>query len=200
MRSGFREADDHRRLHNSLCLGVIAEIDAATGRARVEIEPGLVTDFLPMPTGRSGRVRAWSPLSVGEQVLVAAPGGELGAGVIVNTYARDAFPHPSASADELRVETEDGYSEVYDFASGERTITLPEGGAWTVVVGSAQISISDEGIQLSAGGAVLTIAEGKLNLVGEVNLGGTGGKPVGRHDDVIAGGKVVATSTTVRAV
>ena len=31
-------------------------------------------------------------------------------------------------------------------------------------------------------------------------LGGTGGKPIGRHDDVIAGGKVVATSTTVRAV
>ena len=90
---------DHlRRLDNLLRLGTIAEVDYANATARVKAG-GITTDFLPWITCRAGDVKTWSPVSVGEQVLILAVSGEFNSGIILaGVYASNA---PNQSKDEL---------------------------------------------------------------------------------------------------
>jgi phage baseplate assembly protein gpV len=69
-------AEADRRLGNMLSVGVVTSIDNATGRVRVRIGD-LDTHPVQVMQLRSGAIRMhWMP-SVGEQVTVAAPSGDM---------------------------------------------------------------------------------------------------------------------------
>ena len=70
-----------RRLSAVFRTGKVAEVQLNPYRVRADIGPDedgapVVTDFLPVMVPRSGEVRAWSSLNVGERVAVLSPGGE----------------------------------------------------------------------------------------------------------------------------
>ena len=78
----FRVTELERKLRNVVRPGRIFEVDTERTRVRVaydvdaEGEP-IVTAWLPWLTARAGTVITWSAPSLGEQVLLLAPTGDL---------------------------------------------------------------------------------------------------------------------------
>ena len=77
----FENAELDRRLANIVQMGQVIAIDSATMRARIQIGD-LVTPMIPVAQLASGAIKLhWMP-SVGEQVVVHAPSGEMGAAFV----------------------------------------------------------------------------------------------------------------------
>lgn len=77
----FQTAELERRIANMVQLGRVIEIDPGAMRARVQIGD-LKTALIPVAQLASGAIKMhWMP-SVGEQVVVFAPSGEMGAAVV----------------------------------------------------------------------------------------------------------------------
>lgn len=77
----YSMAELDRRIANIAQVGRVIEIDSAKMRARVQIGD-LNTAMIPVSQAMSGAIRIhWMP-SVGEQVMVYAPSGEMAAAVI----------------------------------------------------------------------------------------------------------------------
>lgn len=110
-------AELNRRLENLIRIGTIAAIDHATHRVRVD-SGELLTDWLKWRTGRAGATRSWSPPTIGEQVMILSPSGELGNGIVLPSIFSDVFDSPSSSASEHVIEFPDGARLSYDHASG----------------------------------------------------------------------------------
>jgi phage baseplate assembly protein gpV len=94
----FAGAEADRRIGAMLNVGTVVSIDTATGRARVRLGD-LETADIPVMQMRSGAVRmTWMP-SVGEQVTVAAPSGDLARGFVLGSLPIDGNAvAPSADA------------------------------------------------------------------------------------------------------
>lgn len=89
----FAAAEADRRLENGVNLGVVTAINPGAGRARVQIGD-LASPELLVAQLRAGALSFWWMPTVGEQVLVACPSGDVAQGVIIcSVYAGNA---PSA--------------------------------------------------------------------------------------------------------
>lgn len=78
----FRVAELERKLANVVRPGRVFEVDTERTRVRVQYDVTLegepaVTGWLPWLTARAGVVLTWSAPSLGEQVLLLAPTGDL---------------------------------------------------------------------------------------------------------------------------
>jgi phage baseplate assembly protein V len=153
------------RLSNQLRLGTIAEVDLAQARCRVQTGE-LVTDFLPWFVVAAGNLITWSAPRAGEQVFVLSPEGDTVGGVVLRGLYSDAFPAPSASADEHLVRFPDGAVIRYDSAAHQLQAQLPGGG-------KAQITAS--------GGVTI---DGPVTINGDVTVNGK----VTSSTDVIGAG------------
>lgn len=113
-------ADVIRRLENMHRFGLIADVDHAL--ARVKVQSGaILTDWLPFAAMRAGTTKTWSPPTVGEQCLIISLSGELTTAlVIVGIYTANSAP--SQNPDEHVVEFADGARFVYNQASSTLTI------------------------------------------------------------------------------
>lgn len=170
----MRAADVDRRLENLLQLGTIASVDLQA--ARVTVAAGeLTTAPLPWLTARAGDARTWWAPSVGEQVLLLAPGGDLKRGMVLPAVFSTANPAP-ANADKLHHTTyPDGAIVEYDAAAHKLTATLPDGG-------TADITAS--------GGVHIT---GDTLITGELHVT----KPAQFDDDVHCDATVTADTDVV---
>lgn len=84
------------RIANLIRIGSVSDVDTAKARVRVDI--GRVkTNWLPWLTQRAGKTSTWSPLEVGEQVMVFSPSGELNQGVVIGGLWSKDNPAPSQS-------------------------------------------------------------------------------------------------------
>jgi phage baseplate assembly protein V len=113
-------AELNRRIENLIRLGTIAEVDHAAHRVRVD-SGELLTAWLKWRTGRAGATRTWSPPTIGEQVMILSPSGELANGIVMPSIFCDAHDSPSDSATEHVIEFPDGARLSYDHASGALT-------------------------------------------------------------------------------
>jgi hypothetical protein len=102
----FRLTELERRVRNIVRYGRIAEVDAAKARVKViDEEQGggdgrsITTDWLPWAE-IGGAFRTWTPPSVGQQVAVISPSGNLGLGLVLPNAFSDAFPPPSDKGNE----------------------------------------------------------------------------------------------------
>lgn len=129
VRSMAGMSDDALRiLANLIRYGTVASIDVDAARVTVKTG-GVVTKPLPWVTPRAGRVRTWNPPSLGEQVLVLSPNGDLAAGVVLSSLFCNALAKPDgATADNVMVAFGDGAVMLYDMASHLLKVTLPAGG------------------------------------------------------------------------
>lgn len=105
-------ADLARRLENLIRIGTIAEVDVADAAApRVRVQDGkLLTGWLPFGAWRAGTARVWSVPTVGEQVLMLSPSGDLASAVVLCGLYSAATPAPST----------DPHEHIIDFADGTR--------------------------------------------------------------------------------
>ena len=130
-------ADLARRLASLLRIGKVAAVNHGEARVRVTTG-GLETDWLPWATLRAGNVRHWSPPSVGEQVMVLAPSGEMEQAVVMTGLFQSGSAAPESSGDVQADHYPDGAIIRYNHASGHleatgvKTATLQASGSITV--------------------------------------------------------------------
>jgi phage baseplate assembly protein V len=151
-------------------IGTVLSVDLAEARCIVRF--GDPDDQEPAQTGpirwlspRAGLTRVWSPPSVGEQVLLLCPDGQIGAAVAITGIVQDAFP-PLGSTTAEMIEFEDGAKITYDPEAHELVAVLP------------------------AGGTVDITADGGITLRGDVTIEGNLAvtQTVTADEDVIADG------------
>lgn len=123
-----------RKVENLIRQGVVCE----TQGDRVKVRSGNnVTAWLPWFTQRAGKSRTWWRPSIGEQVFILSPNGNLEQGCVLPSIYCNAQPAPSTS--------EDGYFTVFpDGATFEyepKTSSLTIKGVKTVLIeASSQIT------------------------------------------------------------
>lgn len=163
-------------------IGTVLEVDLAEARCVVRF--GDPDDPDPAQTGpirwltpRAGLTRVWSPPSVGEQVLLVCPDGQIGAAVAIAGIVQDAFP-PLGSTTAEMIEFADGAKITYDPEASELVAVLPSGGKVDIT--------ADGGITLRGD---VTI-EGNLTTNGDAAITGdvTVDKTVTASEDVVGGG------------
>ena len=171
-RAGYFEAqqtpDLERRLASVLRYGVVKELDEA--KARVRVQAGkVVTGWIPWAALRAGPDSHWSPPEVGEQVIVAAPSGDLAQGVVVGSIYRDKHPAPGNKRTVSIQTWADGAAESYDRENHAYNLYLPEGGTVTVTVGGTSWILNDGGATLVT---PMTRIIGKVEIDGDLKVKG----------------------------
>jgi phage baseplate assembly protein V len=153
-------------------FGRVAEVDGG----RVVIETGDVrTDQIRWVERRAGETRTYSPHSVGEQVLLLCPDGDIEGAVAIGGIACDDFPLPGDGKREL-VQFSDGAVLAYDPESHTLDAALPEGATALIVAsGGVTLRVQDGGLTI----------EGDVEINGDLRLTGTATADV----DVVGGGK-----------
>lgn len=146
-------------------MGTVASVDLAAGTCTVRYgnpddeDGGATTPPIRWAAARAGQTRVWSPPSVGEQVVLLVPDGQIAAAVAMLGIHQDAFPPAGATA-----------AEVIVFADGARIGYDPVGHALTAI--------------LPEGATVQFAATGGTAILGDVTITGT----LTVSQDVIASG------------
>ena len=116
---------------NLIRLGTIASVDLAAKRCVVALEDGVESPPLRWLERRMGETRTHSPPSVGEEVVLLCPAGEIGGGVVVGGLSNTRFPSPASTAIDL-IRFADGAVLSYDPAAHAASLTLPGGGTLNI--------------------------------------------------------------------
>ncbi|WP_416139075.1 phage baseplate assembly protein V [Halomonas sp. HK25] len=180
-----------RLIHNLVRLGTIAEVDHTAARVRVATGE-ITTGWLPWVEGRAGTIRTWNPPTLGEQVVVFAPGGDMVAGVVLTGLYRTAHPAPSDSADVWHAVMPDGAVLEYDHAASHLQATLP-GSATLDAQGDITVTTPAALNATAGGGATLnadTVINGNLTLNG--NFSQPSGQTANMDGDVAFTGAVTS--------
>lgn len=154
-----------------LRLGTIYSVDPANATCRVE-SGDLITGDIAWIAQRAGKVRHWSPPSVGEQCLLLAPEGDLDAALVIVGIYSDACPAPSTDPNVTLLQYDDGAFISYDRASHSLTATLPAGGTARIEAPGGITIIGDTDITGDS------TVRGNLRVTGTINA----------DEDVIAAG------------
>ena len=141
------------------CVVLLADADEDDGGEEVTTPP------IRWLCGRAGATRVWSPPTVGEQVVLFTPDGQIGAAFALCGLVQDVFPPAGSDAVEL-IEFADGARILYDAQGHALTAQLPDGATANVI---------------ASGGITLT---GDVTINGDVMVTGK----VTATDDVVAGG------------
>lgn len=144
-----------RRVANGVRMGAVVAVDLPNARVRVksgEIE----TAWLPWCAGRanSGK-RNWDAPTVGEQVLMLAPGGDLRQAVVLPGVYQEAAAAPLDNADKDHTVYSDGTVIEYDRALHALTADLQ----------GTKLFADRDKIELTIGGTVLTMTASGTTLV-----------------------------------
>jgi phage baseplate assembly protein V len=113
-----------RLIENLLRLGTVAQVQHQPPRVKVKTG-ALTTSWLPWLTPRAGTNREWHPPSVGEQVLLLSPSGQLANGVVLTGIFSELIPANGARADLHRLTYNDGAVLEYDSAAHLLKATIP---------------------------------------------------------------------------
>lgn len=157
--------DTPRLIGDLLRLATVVAVDRAAATCRVKMGD-IETGDLPWLERRAGDTRTWSPPSIGEQLLLLCPEGDIESGLVLPGLFCNAFPAPSAAGIDLILFKDDAEIS-YDAAAHKLVAKLPAGG-------TAEIT-----------------APGGLTITGDVTITGavTVSKTLTAADDVIGGGK-----------
>jgi len=157
-------ADLHRRVGSMLRVGTIAALDHDAARVRVRIA-GRLMDWLRWPAEVGRNFRAWRPLRVGQQVMVAAPSGDPANGQIIQTLYSGALPAPATDPDVDAVHYDDG--TVHQYHSGDHAHTLDlrgSNGTARVLTGAAETLVAPDRIEFRVGSSVIVITDGNITI------------------------------------
>lgn len=173
----YRLSEADRRQGAAVRLGRVAHVDHPAARCRVRLADDGLTDWLPWGNLAAGDLSIWRPPSVGEQVMVLAPSGELNQARVLPGLYRDCYPAPSADPEETRLQWSDGAYLTHHRGSGELRLFAP-GGVWIDVEGQAQAQGEvRSAVDVSAHGGGVSL--GSHSHCGVEPGGGCTGPPTG---------------------
>lgn len=188
MTRSFEDADLLRKLDNLIRLGTVEEVDCGRVKVRVKMIGNILTDWLPWITTRAGEDRSWSAPSIGEQVIVLSPSGEIAKGIVLPAIYYEKYPPPDGSKEEVSgFVFKDGTIIYYDRSGHKFTVSIKEEGTLILTVketqmevtskevilktGKSHLRITGEKIALQVGGSSLEITEGDITLKADkINL------------------------------
>ena len=99
----FAAAEADRRIANAIQIGTVTAVGAGTARVRIG---DLDTPDLPVAQLRAGALSFWWMPTVGEQVVVACPSGDVARGVVLaSIFAGNA---PSSNIGEPMIDLAGG--------------------------------------------------------------------------------------------
>lgn len=125
-------AELNRLLENLIRFGIVAAVQLVPPRVQVQTG-GLKTTWLPWLAWRAGEDQEWDPPTVGEQVLLLSPSGQLANGVAVTGIFSDAVPANGERAGLHRRTYADGAVIEYDSVAHHLAAVLPDGGTTELV-------------------------------------------------------------------
>ncbi|MBD8169528.1 phage baseplate assembly protein V [Erwinia persicina] len=118
----MKQAESARLLQNLIRVGTVIQVDYVQYVARVQTGANK-TDWIRWGAQRAGDAQTWWAPSLGEQVVILSPGGDLeNAFIAFSLYGIDALP-PDTSQTSHVTRYPDGAKESYDPASGMKSIT-----------------------------------------------------------------------------
>jgi phage baseplate assembly protein V len=176
-RKNFSLTEAHRKIANLVMIGTIIDVDALSGRSRVQIGE-LQTAKLPWLAPRMGNRRDWNPPKGGEQVLVLCHNGDPAQGLIVASLGSAANPNPSSNPRSFKTVYSDGTFVQIDLDTHEMSIgcagavSLEAAGNVTIkTAGKASVEAVGD-IEAKSLSAVKAIAPA-INLTGDVTITGS---------------------------
>lgn len=110
-------AEISRRIENMIRIGTIFDVDLIARRVRVK-SGGVDTGWLKWRSGRAGATREWNPPTIGEQVMILSPSGEISGGIVIPSIYSDEHDAPSSSPDMHVTDYPDGAQISYNHATG----------------------------------------------------------------------------------
>ena len=139
-----RLSEVERRQRAQFRTGVIVEVDAGNGLARVELQKGdqpFLTGWIPWVELSAGANKTHNPPSVGQQVQIASETGDLHDAVIQGSLNSDQNGRPSGAGNE------------YVLASvGSASVTIDNsGGALRLKNGGVTLTLTPSGFALDGG-------------------------------------------------
>lgn len=159
--SGMNIADLARLLENIVRFGTVEAVQMQPPRVQVK-SGNITTAWRPWLNLRAGADREWDPPTIGEQVVLLSPSGNLAQGVVLTGLFSDLIPANGDREGLHRRTYRDGAVIEYDSIAKHLRATLP-GTAEVTAVGD--ISITSGGkIQIAAtGDVVITGANVRIN-------------------------------------
>jgi phage baseplate assembly protein V len=113
-----------RLIQNLLRTGAVEEVDLTQNPPVCRVRSGKnLTEWRPFMTFRAGTTKTWEPLTVGEEVLLLSPGGELANCIVLAGLNSDDNPAPSHSADEHITVYPDGARIEYNHVTSALKVT-----------------------------------------------------------------------------
>jgi phage baseplate assembly protein V len=186
MNESFAFSDLFRRVANLIRIGKIAEANGAL----VKVQVGKVkTNWLPI-VSMAGDTNVWVPITVGEQVAIISPYGEMAQSFVIRSLHYNNFPAPENKNDisfnsksnikaesegkleaifknGFELKTKDTYIYVYGdnakVKSGSAEITVTDGKIFCNS-GSSSIICENDQITLKAGDAAITLSSSGIQL------------------------------------
>ncbi|MES2042588.1 MAG: phage baseplate assembly protein V [Pseudomonadota bacterium] len=173
----MRDDDDTPgRLGQLILLGKVDSVDLASGRCVVSAGD-VVTGPVRWIEHRAGATLTWSPPSVGEQVMLFCPEGEIAGAVALRGIYSDAHPAPGSTKREL-IKFEDGALLAYDPEAHALAVVLPDG-ATVSIVAPGSVTIQSDG---------LIKLDGDVQITGDLQVDGK----IHADDDIESDGDVKA--------
>ena len=150
------------RLAHLIRLATVREVDVAAARIRVELMDE-ITSWIPWTVKRAGTVRQWSIPSVGEQLVLLCPEGNIEQAIAIPALYQDNFSAPSDDPNQHLTIYGDGARIGYNDKTHHLYAQLPEEGS-TELISRGGITITGD-ITLNGNlQATGDIADGKSTL------------------------------------
>ena len=131
-----RVAELERRLDTAQQFGVVDEVDAGRQMLRLDLGEGLRSPWVPY-SQPAGALKVHAPPTVGQQMVLSSPSGDLAQGVAAPLSFTTGEPSPSAAGD-------------------SNTITF----------GAVRIDLAAGGLTITAGGVVVVVSGSGLTITG----------------------------------
>jgi phage baseplate assembly protein V len=181
MNESFAFSDLCRRVANLIRIGKIAEVDGA----RVKVQIGKVkTNWLPI-ISTAGDTNVWIPITVGEQVAVVSPYGEMAQSFVIRSIHYNKYAVPEKK-DIISMQTK---SDVKAESNGKLEALFKEG--FELKANDTYVYVQGNNVKAKSGNAEITVADGKISC----NSGGS--SIISENDQITltAGGASITLSS-----
>jgi len=155
-------ADFQRIIENLIRIAEISDVnydDPENPQCRCLVG-NIPTNWLSIGHARMGAVKDWNPPSVGEQVVLLSPSGDLSQAIIIASLSSTANPSPDTDPKKPKRSYPDGAVIEYDYQAHKLNAILPTGATFELK--------SDGGLKVTGD----IDLHGKLTVTGDIESGG----------------------------